>query len=97
VTGETAISRPSRHASSEWLGHRPRHFWPALSSDGRLLVYVSNAGQDDGMASQIWRQQIGGRPCRVPGVRVMRPIFIGCLSDGTSRKLGDDCRGRPLH
>jgi Tol biopolymer transport system component len=32
---------------------------------------------------------------RVPGVRAMRPIFVGCLTDGTSRKLGDDCGGRP--
>jgi Tol biopolymer transport system component len=29
------------------------------------------------------------------GERTMRPIFIGCMADGTSRKLGDDCGGRP--
>jgi Tol biopolymer transport system component len=32
--------------------------WPALSSDARLIAYVSDAG--DGMTPQIWIQQIGG-------------------------------------
>ena len=34
-------------------------FWPALSSDARMIVYVSDAGQDGG-APQLWLQQIGG-------------------------------------
>jgi hypothetical protein len=34
-------------------------FWPALSSDGRMLAYVSDAGQE-GTAPQIWLQPIGG-------------------------------------
>ena len=34
-------------------------FWPALSSDGRLLAYVSDGGRDD-VPPQIWLQQIGG-------------------------------------
>ena len=34
-------------------------FWPALSSDGRLLAYVSDGGRDDELP-QIWLQQIGG-------------------------------------
>ncbi len=33
--------------------------WPALSSDARLVAYVSDAGQD-GTTPQIWIQQIGG-------------------------------------
>jgi len=33
--------------------------WPALSSDARLLAYVSDAGRD-GETPQIWVQQIGG-------------------------------------
>ncbi len=33
--------------------------WPALSSDARMVVYVSDAGQDGG-APQLWLQQIGG-------------------------------------
>ncbi len=38
--------------------------WPALSSDARLVAYVSNAGQD-GMTPQIWIQQIGGAAIRL--------------------------------
>jgi Tol biopolymer transport system component len=33
--------------------------WPALSSDARLVAYVSDAGQD-GTTPQIWIQQPGG-------------------------------------
>jgi hypothetical protein len=29
------------------------------------------------------------------GERALRPIFVVCLPDGTWRKLGDDCGGRP--
>ncbi len=34
-------------------------FWPALSSDARMIVYVSDAGKD-GATPQIWLQQVGG-------------------------------------
>jgi dipeptidyl aminopeptidase/acylaminoacyl peptidase len=34
-------------------------FWPALSSDGRLLAYVSDGGRD-GTSAQIWLHQVGG-------------------------------------
>jgi Tol biopolymer transport system component len=34
-------------------------FWPAMSSDGRFVAYVSDAGQD-GTSPQIWLHQIGG-------------------------------------
>ncbi len=34
-------------------------FWPSLSSDGRMVVYVSDAGQD-GTMPQLWLQQVGG-------------------------------------
>ncbi len=33
--------------------------WPALSSDARLVAYVSDGGQD-GTTPQIWIQQLGG-------------------------------------
>jgi Tol biopolymer transport system component len=38
--------------------------WPALSSDARLVAYVSDAGQD-GTTPQIWVQQIGGAALRL--------------------------------
>ena len=38
--------------------------WPALSSDARLIAYVSDAGQD-GATPQIWTQQIGGAALRL--------------------------------
>ena len=34
-------------------------FWPTLSSDGRLVAYISDGGRD-GASPQIWLQQIGG-------------------------------------
>ena len=34
-------------------------FWPALSSDARMVVYVSDAGKD-GARPQLWLHQIGG-------------------------------------
>lgn len=38
--------------------------WPALSSDARLIAFVSDAGQD-GATPQIWIQQIGGAALRL--------------------------------
>ena len=38
--------------------------WPALSSNARLIAYVSDAGQD-GTTPQIWIQQIGGAALRL--------------------------------
>ena len=38
--------------------------WPALSSDARLVAYVSDGGHD-GTTPQIWIQQIGGASLRV--------------------------------
>jgi Tol biopolymer transport system component len=34
-------------------------FWTALSPDARMVVYVSDAGQD-GATPQVWVQQVGG-------------------------------------
>jgi Tol biopolymer transport system component len=34
-------------------------FWPALSSDARMVLYVSDAGKD-GESPQVWLQQVGG-------------------------------------
>ena len=38
--------------------------WPALSSDARLIAYVSDDGQD-GTTPQIWIRQIGGSALRL--------------------------------
>ena len=38
--------------------------WPGLSSDARLIAYVSDAGQDSTRA-QIWIQQVGGEAIRL--------------------------------
>ncbi|HEY7288153.1 MAG TPA: hypothetical protein VH497_22050 [Vicinamibacterales bacterium] len=38
--------------------------WPGLSSDARLIAYVSDAG-DDGTRPQIWTQQVGGEAVRL--------------------------------
>jgi Tol biopolymer transport system component len=38
--------------------------WPELSSDARLVAYVSDAGQD-GTTPQIWIQQVGGTALRL--------------------------------
>lgn len=38
--------------------------WPALSTDGRLIAYVSDGGHD-GSTPQIWVQQIGGAALRL--------------------------------
>ena len=38
--------------------------WPALSSDARLIAYVSDGG-DDSTSLQIWIQQIGGAALRL--------------------------------
>ena len=33
---------------------------------------------------------------RLPGgQRALRPIFVGCVRDGSCRQLADDCGGRP--
>src|SRR5215207_5731935 len=38
--------------------------WPALSSDARLIAFVSDGGVD-GAAPQIWVQQVGGSGLRL--------------------------------
>ena len=43
-------------------------FWPAISSDGRMVAYVSDRGED-GTTPQIWLQQIGGAAIRLTSGR----------------------------
>jgi Tol biopolymer transport system component len=48
--------------------HAAATLWPVLSSDARLLAYVSDGGRDDALP-QIWLQQIGGSAtCITSGV-----------------------------
>ena len=47
--------------------------WPALSSDARLIAYVSDGGQD-GTTPQIWIQQIGGAALR--SARVFESLVL---------------------
>jgi Tol biopolymer transport system component len=54
VTSATASAAPARITSTA-----AATFWPALSSDARMVVYVSDAGKD-GESPQVWLQQVGG-------------------------------------
>jgi Tol biopolymer transport system component len=60
VSSAAAVAPPTAHLERiTWKAAAT--FWPALSSDGRLLAYVSDGGRDDELP-QIWLQQIGGSP-----------------------------------
>jgi Tol biopolymer transport system component len=59
VSGTVGAAPPPRLERVTWKAAAT--FWPALSSDGRLLAYVSDGGRDDALP-QIWLQQIGGSP-----------------------------------
>ena len=60
VPSESAVAPPTAQLERiTWKAAAT--FWPALSSDGRLLAYVSDGGRDEAMP-QIWLQQIGGSP-----------------------------------
>jgi Tol biopolymer transport system component len=68
----TLLTRPSRDAVDAPALPRLERVtwtaaltsWPALSSDARLVAYVSDGGQD-GTTPQIWIQQIGGSALRL--------------------------------
>jgi Tol biopolymer transport system component len=53
-TDATASAAPQRVTATA-----AATFWPALSSDARMVVYVSDAGKD-GESPQVWLQQVGG-------------------------------------
>src|SRR5262245_15797997 len=58
VSGAAAVAQTTRQLERiTWKAAAT--FWPSLSSDGRLLAYVSDGGRDDALP-QIWLQQIGG-------------------------------------
>ena len=53
------ISRTARTSLERVTATAAATFWPALSSDARMVVYVSDAGKD-GESPQVWLQQVGG-------------------------------------
>jgi len=59
-------------------------FWPSLSSDGRMVVYVSDAGQD-GATPQVWLQQVGG--AAVPLTKDMRECAEPSFSHDDTRVI----------
>ena len=67
-------------------------FWPALSSDGRLLAYVSDGGRDDALP-QIWLQQIGGSPVCLTRGGSERSHLAFSADDTTLVFTGSDANG----
>ena len=70
-------------------------FWPALSSDSRMVVYVSDGGKD-GVSPQVWLQQIGGaavqltsgfRDCAEPTFSADDTRVIFSAADESSRNV----------
>ena len=55
----TAVDAPPQPRLQRVTTTTAATFWPSLSSDGRMVVYVSDAGQD-GATPQVWLQQVGG-------------------------------------
>ena len=55
----TAVDAPPEPRLQRVTTTTAATFWPSLSSDGRMVVYVSDAGQD-GATPQVWLQQVGG-------------------------------------
>ena len=68
-------------------------FLRQLDSGAETLTAGPSGGRGYPAISPLGDQLAYGT--RVPGDRAMRPIFIECLRDGTSRSLGEDCGGRP--
>jgi Tol biopolymer transport system component len=59
TTSAAAAAAPREPRSERVTATSAATFWPALSSDARMVVYVSDAGKD-GESPQVWLQQVGG-------------------------------------
>lgn len=71
-------------------------FWPALSSDGRLLAYVSDGGRD-GTSPQIWLQQIGGSPVCLTSGPCDRSLLSFSADDTRLVFTGNDEAGQNVY
>jgi Tol biopolymer transport system component len=80
-TTVTAPAAPREPRSERVTDTSAATFWPALSSDARMVVYVSDAGKD-GESPQVWLQQVGGAAVQLTsGLRdCAEPTFS---ADGT--------------
>jgi Tol biopolymer transport system component len=58
-TGAAVSAAPRESRLERVTATAAATFWPALSSDARMVVYVSDAGKD-GDSPQVWLQQVGG-------------------------------------
>jgi len=64
ATNATASASPRESRLERVTATSAATFWPALSSDARMVVYVSDAGED-GESPQVWLRQIGGAAVRL--------------------------------
>src|SRR3954468_813980 len=69
--GSAAASTSGAGSAAESEPHSERvpatsaaTFWPAMSSDARMVVYVSDAGKD-GESPQVWLHQVGGAAVQI--------------------------------
>ena len=58
-TSAAGAAAPREPRSERVTATSAATFWPALSSDARMVVYVSDAGKD-GESPQVWLHQVGG-------------------------------------
>jgi Tol biopolymer transport system component len=63
-TNAAASAAPREPRSERVTATSAATFWPALSSDARMVVYVSDAGKD-GESPQVWLQQVGGAAVQI--------------------------------
>jgi Tol biopolymer transport system component len=64
ATDPTAPAAPREPRLERVTSTSAATFWPALSSDARMVLYVSDAGED-GESPQVWLRQIGGAAVRL--------------------------------
>jgi Tol biopolymer transport system component len=62
--GPSVVDVPAERRLERLTNTSATTFYPALSSDARLLAFISDSGQD-GAAPQVWVQQIGGQAIRL--------------------------------